>query len=107
MITIYHIEARRSERVVWLMEELGLDYELNFIPKDIVGSWNAIKAVHPLGWAPTLHDGDVWLFESAAIVEYVIARHGQGRLAVGGDRPEYPAYLQWLHAAEGAVMSRL
>jgi glutathione S-transferase len=107
MITIYHIEARRSERIVWLMEELGLDYELSFVPKDIVGSWNAIKAVHPLGWAPTIRDGDVWMFESAAILEYIIARHGQGRFGVAADQPDYPAYLQWLHAAEGSVMARL
>ena len=107
MITIHHIEGRRSERVAWLMEELGLDYELSFVPLDVGGSWEAIKAVHPLGWAPTIQDGDVWLFESSAILEYLIARHGEGRFAVTCDRPEYPMYLQWLHAAEGSVMTRM
>jgi glutathione S-transferase len=107
MITIYHIEGRRSERVAWLMEELGLDYELVFTPMDIAASWQAIKDVHPMGAAPVIHDGDVWLCESAAILEYIIARRGRGRLAVKPDEREFARYLQWLHFAEGSAMNRL
>jgi glutathione S-transferase len=107
MLTIYHIEGRRSERVAWLAEELGLDYELIFTPMDVGGSWAAIKAAHPLGVAPTLKDGDLWLVESAAILEYVIGRHGQGRFGMTADQPEWPAYLQWLHYAEGTAMGRM
>jgi glutathione S-transferase len=107
MIIIYHIEGRRSERVAWLMEELGLDYELSFVPMEVVGSWEAIKAVHPLGWAPTIRDGDLWLFESSAIIEYIIARHGEGRFGVRPEQSDFPAYVQWVHAAEGSVMGRL
>ncbi len=107
MITIYHIEARRSERVAWLMEELGLPYELTFTEKDIIASSQAIKAVHPIGAAPTIRDGDLLLCESAAILEYIINRHGGGRLGVRPDQAQYPLYLQWLHFAEGSAMSRI
>lgn len=68
MLKIYHIELRRSERVVWLMEELELPYELIFTRGDIMGSAMAIKAVHPIGAAPTIKDGDLWLCESGAIL---------------------------------------
>jgi glutathione S-transferase len=107
MLKIYHIEARRSERVVWLMEELGLPYELIFTPADIMASAAAIKAVHPIGAAPTIQDGDLWLCESGAILEYVIARHGDGRLGVRAGRREFPLYLQWMHFAEGTAMDRI
>jgi glutathione S-transferase len=107
MLKIYHIEARRSERVVWLMEELGLPYELLFAPGDIMASAAAIKAIHPIGAAPTIQDGDLKLCESGAILEYVIARHGGGRLGVRSDQAEYPAYVQWMHFAEGTAMDRI
>ncbi len=107
MLRIYHIEARRSDRVVWLMEELGLDYELIFTPKDIAASLMAIKAVHPIGAAPTVRDGDLWLCESGAILEYVVNRHGGGRFGVKPDAPGYPQYLQWMHFAEGSAMGRI
>ena len=107
MLKIYHIEMRRSERVVWLMEELGLPYELIFTPGDIMGSAMAIKAVHPIGAAPTVQDGDVWLCESGAILEYLIARRGGGRFGVRPDQADYPAYLQWMHFAEGTAMDRI
>jgi glutathione S-transferase len=107
MITIYHIEGRRSERVAWLMEELGLEYELVFTQKDIGASWQAIKDVHPMGAAPVIRDGGVWLCESSAILEYIIARHGAGRFGVKPETRDFPRYLQWLHFAEGSAMNRL
>ena len=107
MLKIYHIEARRSERVVWLMEELDLPYELIFKPGDIMGSAMAIKAAHPIGAAPTVQDGDVWICESGAVLEYIIARYGEGRFGVPVDQPEFPLYLQWMHFAEGTAMDRI
>ncbi len=107
MLKIHHIELRRSERVVWLMEELELPYELIFTRGDIMGSAMAIKAVHPIGAAPTVQDGDLWLCESGAILEYIIARHGSGRLGVRPEQAEFPHYLQWMHFAEGTAMDRI
>lgn len=107
MLKIYHIELRRSERVVWLMEELGLPYELIFTPGDIMGSAMAIKAVHPIGAAPTVQDGDVWICESGAILQYIIARYGEGRFGISADQPEFASYLQWMHFAEGTAMDRI
>ncbi len=107
MITVYHVEERRSERVVWLLEELGLPYDLRFKQGDLAGSLQGIKEVHPLGYAPTMTDGDVVLVESAAILEYIINLYGGGRFAVAPGSPDYPHYLQWFHLAEGSVAFRL
>ena len=108
MVTIYHLDTSRSERIVWLMEELGLGYELEvfnrgsdiFAPEDL-------KAIHPLGRAPVIRDGDTVLAESGAIVEYLIARHGGGRLAIAPSEPDFAQYLYWLHYAEGSLMQQL
>ena len=76
MITIYHLETSRSERIVWLMEELGLDYALEIFPREsTAGAPSPLKAVHGLGKAPVIRDGDVVLAESGAIVEYIVHRH--------------------------------
>ncbi|KJS08216.1 MAG: hypothetical protein VR73_06155 [Gammaproteobacteria bacterium BRH_c0] len=107
MIKIYHMEGRRSERVVWLCEELGLPYELIFKPGDVIGSWALIREVHPMALAPTFQDGDVTICESGAIIEYILARYGQGRLAPAVDSPEFPYYLEWLHFPEGTMANRL
>ena len=108
MITIYHLETSRSERIVWLMEELGLPYELEVFPRrpDIVAP-EELKRIHPLGRAPVIRDADTVLAESGAIVEYVIARHGGRRLAVPPSDPAFPDYLYWLHYAEGSLMLQL
>ena len=95
----------RAGRIVWLFEELGLEYEINkmaFHPKDLKSDEH--RARHPLGRVPVLEDGDVTLWESGAIVDYVLERHENGGLkpAVADDR--YPAYLQWFHYCEGMVM---
>ena len=106
MITIYHLETSRSERIVWLMEELGLDYAVEIFPREsTAGAPSPLKAVHGLGKAPVIRDGDVVLAESGAIVEYIVHRHAGGRLATRPDDPAYARYLYWLHFAEGSLMS--
>ena len=105
MITIYHLDTSRSERIVWLMEELGLPYELQMFHRrpDILAP-EGLKQIHPLGRAPVIRDSDTILAESGAIVEYIIARHSGGRLAVAPSEPEFAQYLYWLHYAEGSLM---
>jgi glutathione S-transferase len=108
MITIYHLSTSRSERVVWLMEELGLDYQLERFRREENGAApEAMKAIHALGRAPIIRDGDTVLAESGAIVEYILHRHGNGRLAMAPDAVAYPRYLYWLHFAEGSLMTLL
>ena len=106
MITVYHLETSRSERVVWLMEELGLDYELKAFPREPSGAAPPpFKEAHPIGKAPVLRDGDTVLAESGAIVDYIVHRHAQGRLALAPGNPAYARYVYWLHFAEGSLMS--
>ncbi len=106
MITIYHLETSRSERIVWLMEELGLEYKLERFPRESTAAAPApLKAIHGLGKAPVIRDGNIVLAESGAIVEYIVNRYGAGRLAPTPDAPAYPRYLYWLHFAEGSLMS--
>lgn len=109
MITVYHLETSRSERIVWLMEELGLAYNLEIFPRETSGAApSPLKVIHGLGKAPVIRDGDVVLAESGAIVDYIIHRHGDGRLALRPDAPDanaYARYLYWLHFAEGSLMS--
>ena len=106
MITVYHLERSRSERVVWLMEELGLDYELKVFPREPNGAAPPpFKEAHPIGKAPVLRDGDTVLAESGAIVDYIVHRRAQGRLALPPADPAYARYIYWLHFAEGSLMS--
>lgn len=106
MITIYHLSTSRSERIVWLMEELGLDYRLEPFQRQPSGAApDALKAIHPLGKAPVIRDGETVLAESGAIVDYIVHRHGGDRLAVQPTAAEYARYLYWLHFAEGSLMS--
>ncbi len=102
---IHHAPNTRSVRAVWLAEELGLPYELKMYKLGDPGmrSPDYLK-VHPMGRVPALEDGDVTIFESGAIVEYLLARHGDGRMRPTTDAPEFPLYLQWLHYAEGMIM---
>lgn len=107
-LTIYHLEGRRSERIVWLCEELGLPYKLEFKRGDLAGSMETIRAVNPLmPIAPTVKYGDQILVESGAIMELILAREGKGRLAPAVDSRDYPYYLQWLHFAEGSYAARV
>ena len=103
MLTVHHLGHSQSERVVWLCEELGLEYTLRHYTRDAVTRLSPpeLKALHPLGAAPLLEDGDLLLAESAAIVEYLIVQHGGGRFKPGPDRADYAAFLQWFHFSNG------
>jgi len=102
---IFYAPNTRAVRIVWLCNELGLDYELeHFKLGDPAMRAPDYLGVHPLGRVPALEDGDVRIFESGAIVEYILARYGEGRMVPDVGSPEFPAYLQWLHYAEGMIM---
>lgn len=108
MITVYHLSTSRSERIVWLMEELGLEYKLEAYPREATGAApQPLKAIHPLGKAPVIRDGATVLAESGAIVDYIVHQHAGGRLAARPGSPSYARYLYWLHFAEGSLMSLL
>jgi glutathione S-transferase len=102
---IFHAPNTRSVRIVWLCEELGLSYELEkFKLGDPAMRDPEYLKVHPMGRVPALEDGDVRIFESGAIVQYLLAKYGEGRLQPAQDSPEFATYLQWLHYAEGMIM---
>ena len=101
MLTIHHLGHSQSERIIWLCEELGLPYDLKRYKRSPLLSPPELKALHPLGAAPVIQDGSLQLAESAAIVEYVIARHGGGRLKPAPDHPAFADYLYWFHFANG------
>ncbi len=109
MLTIHHLGKSQSERIVWLCEELGLPYHLKHYQRDPVTilSPPELRAVHPIGAAPVITDGDVVLAESGAIVEYIIGRHGGGRLALGPEHPDFPHYLYWFHFANGNLQPNM
>lgn len=105
MLTLHFAPNSRAGRIVWLLEELGLAYNINkmsFHPKDLKS--DAHRARHPLGRIPVLEDGDVSLYESGAIVDYILERHKNGGLKPAVDDSRFPAYLQWFHYCEGMVM---
>jgi glutathione S-transferase len=105
MLKLHFAPNSRAGRIVWLLEELELPYEINkmaFHPKDLKSEEH--RARHPLGRIPVLDDGDVRLWESGAIVEYVMARYGDGGLKPAVDSEAFPEYLQWFHYCEGMVM---
>ena len=105
MLTLHFAPNSRAGRIVWLLEELELAYDINkmaFHTQDLKS--DAHRARHPLGRVPVLDDGDVRIFESGAIVEYVLARHKNGGLRPAEAAAEFPEYLQWFHYCEGMVM---
>jgi glutathione S-transferase len=106
MLTVHHLGISQSDRIVWLCEELGIPYELKKYDRDPLTRLApaAYKALHPCETAPVITDGDVVLGESGAIVDYVIAKYGAGRLALKPDHPNYPQYLYWFHFANGSFM---
>lgn len=105
MLTIYHLSTSRSERIVWLMEELGEPYEFVEISRDEKGlSPQAMFDIHPMGKAPVIRDGDKLIIESGAIVEYILARYGNGRMVPDVNSEDYADYLQWMHFAEGSAL---
>ena len=103
MLTVHHLGWSQSERIVWLCEELGIDYTLKHYRRDPVTRLSppALKALHPLGAAPVITDGDLLLAESAAIVDYLIQTRGGERLTVARDQPGFADYLYWFHFANG------
>ena len=107
MLTIHHLGKSQSERIVWLCEELGVPYELKRHIRDAVAMLSPpeLKALHPLGAAPVITDGALVLAESGAIMEYIIAIHGGGRLALGASHPDFAHYLYWLHFANSNLQS--
>ena len=105
MLKLHFAPNSRASRIMWLLEELELPYELNrmdFHPKDLKSDKHRER--HPLGRVPVLEDGDVSIYESGAIVEYILARHKDGGLKPSVDSSLYPEYLQWFHYCEGMVM---
>jgi glutathione S-transferase len=109
MIIVHHLNNSRSQRVLWLLEELGLDYELRRYERDpaTMLAPPELRAIHPLGKSPVISDGDNVLAESGAILEYLVETYGQGRLVPPPGTPERLRYRYWMHYAEGSAMPPL
>lgn len=109
MLTVYHLGKSQSERIVWLCEELGVPYELQHTARDPATMLAPAdyKALHPIGSAPVITDGDLVLAESGAIVEYIIARYGNGRLTLPANHPDFAQFLYWFHFANGTLQSSM
>jgi glutathione S-transferase len=109
MITVHHLNNSRSQRILWLLEELGLNYEVKRYQRDAktMLAPPSLRKVHPLGKSPVITDDDLTLAESGAIVEYLIERYGAGRLTPAAGTPEKLRYTYWLHYAEGSAMPPL
>ncbi|MCH9004258.1 MAG: glutathione S-transferase [Proteobacteria bacterium] len=107
MITIHHLENSRSQRILWLLEELGLDYDIKKYQRDPATHLAPpeMLSLHPLGKAPVITDGDDTLAESGAIIEYLVRKYDHGRLRPVEGTPGGLAYTYWLHYAEGTFMS--
>ncbi len=103
MLKIHHLGHSQSERILWLCEELALPYEMVKYTRDPVTRLSPpeLKALHPLGAAPLIEAEGRLMAESAAIVDFILARHGQGRLQYGPDHPAFADYLYWFHFANG------
>ncbi len=109
MITVHHLDHSRSTRVLWLLEELELPYELIRYRRDprTMLAPPELKAVHPLGKSPVITDDELTLAESGAILEYLLERYGNGRLAPASGTPEHLRFRHWMHYAEGSAMPPL
>ena len=109
MIIVHHLNNSRSQRVLWLLEELGVEYDIKRYQRDAATMLApaTLRAVHPLGKSPVITDGDLTIAESGAIVEYLVERYGAGRLAPAPGTPERLRYTYWLHYAEGSAMPPL
>lgn len=106
MIIVHHLNDSRSQRILWLLEELGLPYRIERYQRDAQTRLAPpeLKAVHPLGKSPVISDDGCTIHESGAIVDYLIRHHGGGRLQPKPESPAYEEYVQWLHYAEGSAM---
>ena len=108
MLTVHHLGVSQSERIVWLCEELGIAYELKVYDRDPVTRLApaAYKALHPVGTAPIITDGEVVLPESGAIMQYIMGKYGSGQLAPAPDDPAFADYLFWFHFANASMLPR-
>lgn len=108
MLTVHHLNNSRSQRVLWLLEELGVDYEIKHYQRQAsMLAPPELKAIHPLGKSPVITDGAKTIAESGAITEYLVGTYGNGRLIPPPDTPERLRYTYWLHYAEGSAMPLL
>jgi glutathione S-transferase len=109
MLVVHHLNNSRSQRVLWLLEELGLEYELQRYERDpaTLLAPPELRKIHPLGKSPVITDGDNVLAESGAILEYLVETHGHGRLAPAPGTPARLRYRYWMHYAEGSAMPPL
>ena len=109
MITVHHLNNSRSQRVLWLLEELGLPYEIKHYARDrkTMLAPPELRAVHPLGKSPVITDAELTVAESGAILEYLVDRYGQGRLKPAADSADALRYRYWMHYAEGSAMPPL
>ena len=105
MLTVHHLGKSQSERIVWLCEELAIPYELKRYARAPLLAPADYKALHPVGTAPVIADGDLVLAESGAIVQYIIAKHGDGRLALVAGHPDFAHFLYWFHFANGTLQA--
>ena len=106
MIEVHHLNNSRSQRVLWLLEELALPYEIVKYQRDATTNLapESLKKIHPLGKSPVIKDGPTVLIESGAILDYLVRRYGDGRLAPAEGTPARTRYEQWMHYAEGSAM---
>lgn len=109
MITVHHLNNSRSQRVLWLLEELDVDYQIKHYQRDskTMLAPPELKAVHPLGKSPVITDGDVTVAESGAIIEYLMEHYSKGKLAAPADAAQRRRYTYWMHYAEGTMMPLL
>ncbi|MFC3107133.1 glutathione S-transferase family protein [Undibacterium arcticum] len=109
MIIVHHLNNSRSQRILWLLEELGLAYEIKRYQRDptTMLAPPELRAVHPLGKSPVITDDGLTIAESGAIVEYLVERYGNGRLIPAAGSPDKLRYTYWLHYAEGSAMPPL
>ena len=108
MLTVHHLNNSRSQRVLWLLEELGVPYEIvRYQRQADMRAPRELRAIHPLGKSPVITDGGNTVAESGAIVDYIVATYGNGRLIPPPDTPERLRYTYWLHYAEGSAMPPL
>ena len=106
MLTLHHLNDSRSQRILWLLEELGTPYELKRYQRDAQTRLAPpeLKAVHPLGKSPVITDGNVTIAESGAIVDYIIRKYGKGAMMPAAGSTDFEAYNEWLHYGEGSAM---
>ncbi len=106
MLVVHHLNDSRSQRILWLLEELGAPYEIKFYQRDATTRLAPpeLKAIHPLGKSPVITDGDITIAESGAIVDYIQRQYGQGRMGAPADKVGAEKYQEWLHYSEGSAM---